>query len=94
MKRWVIGAALSAVLLSSATATAAPPRNGQIVFASNRATAGRDLCVVNRDGTGEPRLTFTNLFNANNPKADCDTNGTFDLFDFLCFQNEFAKGCP
>lgn len=26
--------------------------------------------------------------------ADCDGNGMLDIFDFLCFQNEFAAGCP
>ena len=26
--------------------------------------------------------------------ADCDGNGVLDFFDFLCFQNEFAVGCP
>jgi hypothetical protein len=62
MRSLVFGAALVAVLFSSASATAAPPRNGQIVFASNRATAGRDLYLVNRDGSGEHRLTFTGLF--------------------------------
>jgi Tol biopolymer transport system component len=62
MKGWVVGAALVAVLFSCVSATAAPPRNGQIVFASNRAGEGRDLYLVNRDGSGEHRLTFTGLF--------------------------------
>ena len=26
--------------------------------------------------------------------ADCDLSGSLDFFDFLCFQNEFAAGCP
>src|SRR5690606_18790217 len=26
--------------------------------------------------------------------ADCDESGNLDFFDFLCFQNEFAAGCP
>ena len=26
--------------------------------------------------------------------ADCDGSGSLDFFDFLCFQNEFAGGCP
>jgi len=26
--------------------------------------------------------------------ADCDGNGTLDIFDFLCFQNAFVGGCP
>ncbi|MFG0283284.1 MAG: hypothetical protein ACF8R7_02585 [Phycisphaerales bacterium JB039] len=26
--------------------------------------------------------------------ADCDGTGSLDFFDFLCFQNEFAAGCP
>ena len=29
--------------------------------------------------------------------CDCDTQsgpGVCDIFDFLCFQNEFANGCP
>ena len=26
--------------------------------------------------------------------ADCDGNGTLDIFDFLCFQNSFVLGEP
>jgi len=26
--------------------------------------------------------------------ADCDTNGTLDIFDFLCFQDAFVQGDP
>ena len=26
--------------------------------------------------------------------ADCDGSGSLDFFDFLCFQNAFAGGCP
>jgi hypothetical protein len=26
--------------------------------------------------------------------ADCDSSGALDFFDFLCFQNAFAAGCP
>ena len=26
--------------------------------------------------------------------ADCDESGELDFFDFLCFQNAFAAGCP
>ena len=26
--------------------------------------------------------------------ADCDDSGALDFFDFLCFQNAFAAGCP
>jgi hypothetical protein len=26
--------------------------------------------------------------------ADCNKDGALDLFDFLCFFNEFATGCP
>jgi Tol biopolymer transport system component len=54
----IVGAALAAALLSSAVAFASPSRSGQIVFASNRAGDGRDLYLVNRDGSGEHRLTF------------------------------------
>jgi Tol biopolymer transport system component len=61
MKSWVVGAGLAAVLSLCVSATAAPPRNGQIVFASNRATTGRDLYLVNRDGSDAHRLTFTDL---------------------------------
>jgi dipeptidyl aminopeptidase/acylaminoacyl peptidase len=61
MKAWIAVAALAAALLSAAAAYAGPARNGQIVFASNRAGDGRDLYLVNRDGTGERRLTFTGL---------------------------------
>jgi Tol biopolymer transport system component len=61
IKSSVVGAALAAVLFSCVSAAAASPRNGQIVFASNRAGEGRDLYLVNRDGSGEHRLTFTGL---------------------------------
>jgi hypothetical protein len=38
-------------------------------------------------------LEFVNLFNADDPTADCDASGSLDLFDFLCFVNAFAEGC-
>lgn len=57
MRRWIIGAVLVGALLSCGAAFAAQPQTGKIVFASNRANAGRDLYVVNRDGTGLRRLT-------------------------------------
>jgi glucose/arabinose dehydrogenase len=38
-------------------------------------------------------LAFTNSFNAQEDKADCDQNGLHDFFDFLCFQNAFVEGC-
>jgi hypothetical protein len=38
-------------------------------------------------------LAFTNLFNAQDPDADCDQSGAFDLFDFLCYTNAFNEGC-
>lgn len=61
LRRSLLAAVVTAVLLSSATATAATSHNRQIVFASDRAGAGRDLYLVNRDGSGEHRLTFTGL---------------------------------
>ena len=27
-------------------------------------------------------------------EGNCDGSGALDFFDFLCFQNEFAAGCP
>src|SRR4051812_16483403 len=57
MRRSIIGAVLVGALLSCGAAFAAQPQTGKIVFASNRANAGRDLYVVNRDGTGLRRLT-------------------------------------
>ncbi len=38
-------------------------------------------------------LGFVNLFNAEDPAADCVDDGVFDLFDFLCFVNAFNAGC-
>ncbi len=26
--------------------------------------------------------------------ADCDGNDVLDIFDFICFQDAFLKGCP
>jgi hypothetical protein len=34
------------------------------------------------------------LFANGDAYADCDRKGTLDLFDFLCFVNEFNAGCP
>jgi hypothetical protein len=50
---------------------------------------------LNGDGTLDlfDFLTFVNLFNANDPRADCVGNCKFDLFDFLCFVNAFNAGC-
>jgi hypothetical protein len=28
------------------------------------------------------------------PYADCNGDTIFDVFDFLCFQDEFVGGCP
>jgi hypothetical protein len=38
-------------------------------------------------------LAFTNLFNAQDPRADWDGNGVFDLFDFLAYTNAYHQGC-
>jgi hypothetical protein len=39
-------------------------------------------------------LAFNNLFNAQDPRADCDgADGVFNLFDFLCYVNLFNEGC-
>ena len=46
---------------SQARPPARTPRNGKIVFVSNRADGIRELYVVNRDGSGERRLTFNDL---------------------------------
>jgi TolB protein len=58
MKGCIVGAVLAAALLSSAVASASSTQRGQIVFASDRAGDGRDLYLVNRDGSAERRLTF------------------------------------
>ncbi len=38
-------------------------------------------------------LAFVNLFNAEDPTADCTADGALDLFDFLCFVNAFNASC-
>jgi hypothetical protein len=38
-------------------------------------------------------LAFVNLFNDEDPTADCTGDGKYDLFDFLCFVNAFNQGC-
>jgi Tol biopolymer transport system component len=58
MKSWMVGAALAAALLAATVASASAAPGGKIVFASDRAGGGRDLYRVNRDGSGEQRLTF------------------------------------
>ena len=50
--------AAASSLAFAAVALASPSQSGQIVFASDRAGDGRDLYLVNRDGSGERRLTF------------------------------------
>jgi TolB protein len=58
MRPFVGAAVLAVALLSSGAAFASSAQGGQIVFASDRAGGGRDLYLVNRDGSGERRLTF------------------------------------
>jgi hypothetical protein len=54
-------------------------------------------CPPDLDGNGVldlfDFLAFVNLFNANDPSADCDASGFLDLFDFLCYTNAFNEGC-
>ena len=38
-------------------------------------------------------LTFLNLFNAADPKADCTGDGLHDLSDFVCYTDAFKAGC-
>src|SRR5437763_16292309 len=88
MRAWIVGAALAAAFLSTVPAAAAPARNGQIVFGSNRAgDGGRDLYLVNRDGSGEHRLTFGLLTRAPvwSPSGDriaftVISNGNADIY--------------
>lgn len=58
MKSWMVGAALAAALLAATVASASAAPGGTIVFTSDRAGGDRDLYRVNRDGSGEQRLTF------------------------------------
>ena len=37
---------------------------------------------------------FLNAFNAGDPIADLDGNGSFDFFDISTFLNAFSAGCP
>ena len=63
MRQWGLGllAAASVALVLAASAAGSHVRNGKIVFVSNRADGISELYVVNRDGTGERRLTFNDL---------------------------------
>jgi hypothetical protein len=38
-------------------------------------------------------VAFQLAFVANDPKADCDHNGSFTILDFICFQAYFTVGC-
>lgn len=38
-------------------------------------------------------LLFAGSFNRGEKAADCDRDCQYDLFDFLCFLNEFGEGC-
>jgi hypothetical protein len=58
-------------------------------------------CAGDLDGDGVMTLfdflQFSNLFNEQSERADCDWStgrGAFDLFDILCYVNRFAAGCP
>ncbi|MEQ9096239.1 MAG: integrin alpha [Phycisphaerales bacterium] len=61
---------------------------------------GRKLtfCPPDLDGDGELTifdfLTFQNLFDLMDPRADFDGDGDLTIFDFLAFQNAFDAGCP
>jgi hypothetical protein len=37
---------------------------------------------------------FINAYNAQDPMADFDNNGTFDFFDVSAFINSYSDGCP
>ncbi|MFI4914953.1 MAG: GC-type dockerin domain-anchored protein [Phycisphaerales bacterium JB060] len=56
------------------------------------------LCGDDLDGDGDLTifdfLTFQNLFDMMDPRADFDGDGAFTIFDFLSFQNAFGAGCP
>jgi len=38
-------------------------------------------------------VAFQQLFQQQDPKADCNEDGEFDAFDFVCFQVAFQEGC-
>lgn len=59
--KYAVGAVMIALAAAFVLTAAAGPLSAgdqKIVFGSNRAEGGRDLYVVNQDGTGEHRLTF------------------------------------
>jgi WD40-like Beta Propeller Repeat len=82
-------AALAAVAPLSAGAARPQAPAGAIVFTSVRSNDGRELYVVNRDGSGLRRLTFNTLFErqaAWSPDrtqvafSAADSNGNFDIY--------------
>jgi hypothetical protein len=86
---FVAAIGLAALALPLTAAAAKPQPGGAIVFTSVRANEGRELYVVNRDGSGLRRLTYNSLFErqaAWSPDrtqiafSAADQSGNFDLY--------------
>jgi hypothetical protein len=82
MLRKTVFAALFTALAAAAAASAAPPAPaGRIVFTSARSNDGRELYVVNRDGTGLRRLTWNTLGERQAAWSPDRTRIAFSAFD-------------
>ena len=49
------------------------------------------MSTVHRNSLGS--VAFQLHWQAQDPAADCDANGEFDVLDFVCFQQLFVEGC-
>src|SRR5947208_16858700 len=81
--------ALAALVVPLTAAAAKPQASGAIVFTSVRSNVGRELYVVNRDGSGLRRLTYNSLLErqaAWSPDrthiafSAAEQNGNFDIY--------------
>jgi len=83
--------------------------SGQAYNGDTTVTVFLDVAEVNgyAPGTYSDTITFSDCYNGGNSynrsvrlvvegtcAADCDENGTLNIFDFLCFQTAFGNGDP
>ena len=65
---------------------------GSATYASDVSPDGRTVVGVGSDGAGVGQAWIAFLGDV--CPVDCDANGVLDIFDFLCFQNDFVSGDP
>jgi len=73
--------------------------DGNWLVWDNVAPSGGEIRIVDMTDVGDAGIINALRILETDPAgpscyADCDGNGVLDFFDFLCFQNAFAAGCP